>query len=441
METKRRLKAVKRSDRTVAEINRAFAHQKAGDLKAAASIYETILRVNPHNFTALNLFGVLCLQERNYKKAVELLSRATAINATFEQTEIHLATALKGAAQYTEALETVSKVISAHPENVDALICLGNIFQEIRRYKDAIAAFSKALTLGGARVEVLNNLGNTFAAINDATNAQECYEIALLNEPSNTRIIFNLGNLKKQTFDFINAIAQYDKLVMIDPTYRYGIGSLIHCKMYCVDWMNYDALCNSVQKQLKESNPTIQPFQALPIFNDPESQLLIAKLFASQRASHHGNRHKSTSRAPGRIRLGYFSADFHNHATAYLMAQLFEKHDKDKFELYAFSFGPNCLDEMRARISTAFDHFFDVRSFSDQEIADLSRTNDIDIAIDLKGYTQDSRPGIFNYRCAPIQINYLGFPGTMGSDVIDYIIADEVIIPPEDQFFYTEKVI
>jgi predicted O-linked N-acetylglucosamine transferase (SPINDLY family) len=141
-----------------------------------------------------------------------------------------------------------------------------------------------------------------------------------------------------------------------------------------------------------------------------------------------------------KIRLGYYSADFYNHATCMLMAELFEKHDKSKFELFAFSFGPDIKDPMRARVEAAFDQFIDVSTMSDKEIAEFSRMLGIDIAIDLKGSTKDHRFGIFSYRAAPVQVSYLGYPGTMGAEYIDYLIADKTLIPEESQKFYTEKI-
>jgi predicted O-linked N-acetylglucosamine transferase (SPINDLY family) len=142
-----------------------------------------------------------------------------------------------------------------------------------------------------------------------------------------------------------------------------------------------------------------------------------------------------------KIRLGYFSADFHNHATTYLMAELVEKHDRNKFEVLAFSFGPDHKDEMRQRMSFAFDRFIDVESRSDIEIAQLSRSLGIDLAFDLKGYTRDSRPGIFAARAAPVQVSYLGYPGTTGSAFMDYLVADSTLIPESSRWFYSEKII
>src|SRR5262249_39339191 len=142
-----------------------------------------------------------------------------------------------------------------------------------------------------------------------------------------------------------------------------------------------------------------------------------------------------------RIKIAYLSADFHRHATAYLMAELFERHDRARFELIGVSFGPDDRSDMRARLVSAFDRFVDVRAKSDAEVARLLSELKVDIAVDLKGYTQDCRPRILAHRPVPIQVNYLGFPGTMGADFIDYVIADEVVLPFDQQPFYSERIV
>jgi predicted O-linked N-acetylglucosamine transferase (SPINDLY family) len=139
--------------------------------------------------------------------------------------------------------------------------------------------------------------------------------------------------------------------------------------------------------------------------------------------------------------LAYLSADFHDHPTAYLMAELFERHDRNKFEILGISSGPDRRSEMRSRLIAAFDRFVDVRRVSDLEAARLLRDAEVDIAIDLKGFTQNCRPNILAHRPAPIQVNYLGYPGTLGAEYIDYILADEFVIPGDHQIHYSEKVV
>ncbi len=184
------------------------------------------------------------------------------------------------------------------------------------------------------------------------------------------------------------------------------------------------------------------PFPLLALVDNPALHKQASRIYSLSK--HPENNLKVDFKAPKlgeKIKVGYYSADFHAHATAFLMAELFEEHNKDKFEIYGFSFGPDLKDHMRERVSSSFSKFYDVRDMSDEAIANLSRELGIDIAIDLKGYTTDARPDIFALKCAPIQVNYLGYPGTMGVSYYDYVIADKIVIPPQNQSDYTEKVV
>jgi predicted O-linked N-acetylglucosamine transferase (SPINDLY family) len=228
----------------------------------------------------------------------------------------------------------------------------------------------------------------------------------------------------------------------IRPDFEFITGTLQHVKMLICNWKNLDNQKNLLLKSINANEKVARPFPILALLDTPTTQRACAELFIKANYPQNntlGSIPKITK--INKIRLGYFSADFHNHATAYLMTNFFELHDKNQFEIYAFSFGFSQEDEMRARLKNAFDEFIDVSHQSDQVVAKLSRELGIDIAIDLKGFTRDSRAGIFSYRAAPIQVNYLGYPGTMGVDYIDYIIGDRTLIPAKSQEFYSEKVI
>lgn len=195
-------------------------------------------------------------------------------------------------------------------------------------------------------------------------------------------------------------------------------------------------------KGVQEAKPVTQPFELLSLTDSPELHRRASQIYADRRFKKQDALGPIVKRVPdGKIRIGYYSADFHNHATAYLITELFEKRDTSRFQLFGFSFGPETKDEMRRRLTAAFDQFIDVREMSDRDVAKLSRELGIDIAVDLKGYTTDARTGIFAERAAPIQVNYLGYPSTMGVDYIDYIIADKTIIPVEQQANYSEEVV
>jgi predicted O-linked N-acetylglucosamine transferase (SPINDLY family) len=214
--------------------------------------------------------------------------------------------------------------------------------------------------------------------------------------------------------------------------------------MKICDWADLDGRCQTLGGLLT-ANRASSPFAVLGLFDDPLLQQQCAELHAKSKFNFNNERRlitKEVRRDPkNKIRVGYFSADFHDHATMYLMAELFDYHDRGKFEVFGFSFGPKKDDAMRNRAQKRLDSFFDVANLSDQHVAALARAQQIDIAVDLKGYTQDSRPAIFGHGAAPIQINYLGFPGTMGTSAIDYLIADRVLIPDNLKSAYSEKII
>jgi predicted O-linked N-acetylglucosamine transferase (SPINDLY family) len=238
------------------------------------------------------------------------------------------------------------------------------------------------------------------------------------------------------------AIAHYDKALSLKPDLDWVYGDLVHTRMKICNWSGWADSLEIISKKVMANEKVAQPFLLLALNDDAllhkkSSETYIQSKHPFSAALGPVLKHSRNQK----IRVGYFSADFKNHPVANLVAELFELHDKSQFELFGFSFDSVANDEMRQRLEKSFDQFIEVDYKSDMEVAQLSRDLHIDIAIDLSGFTQDSRAGIFSYRAAPIQINYLGYPGTMGADYIDYIIADRILIPPELQSCYSEKVV
>jgi predicted O-linked N-acetylglucosamine transferase (SPINDLY family) len=208
------------------------------------------------------------------------------------------------------------------------------------------------------------------------------------------------------------------------------------------DWNGLPLLINEIEKSIDRENTISNPFAPITYLKNQYQLTKIAKDWVSLKCPESNFFPPfNQSIKSNRIKIGYFSADFYDHATAILMAGFIEHHDRSKFEIYGFSFGPSGADDLSKRIRSSFDHFIDVNQLSDRAITAYSRDLGIDIAIDLKGFTQNSRAGIFAERAAPIQINYLGFPGSMGAPYMDYIIADNYIIPKEFECNYTERVL
>ena len=260
--------------------------------------------------------------------------------------------------------------------------------------------------------------------------------------PNYAEAFHNSGIIFQKLKNIIESLKNFERALELKADYDYLLGNVLHNQALLCDWRNYFEKKSRIENRVSDRMKVIPPFPFVSISNKSFLQLKSSQLYIETKhpsVSVLGEIQKRVVK--DRIRIGYYSADFHNHATAYLMAEFFELHDKNKFELYAFSFGPDQQDEMRGRLVKAFDRFIDVRQQSDQTVAKLSRELEIDIAVDLKGFTSDSRTGIFAYRAAPIQVNYLGYPGTMGASYIDYIIADKVLIPQDFQPYYSEKVV
>jgi protein O-GlcNAc transferase len=207
------------------------------------------------------------------------------------------------------------------------------------------------------------------------------------------------------------------------------------------EWKETDPHIGCLIGKVKQQRKATRPFALLALTDSLTIQRQAAQILVDARYPEAPSRPPLKRHAGNRIRIGYYSADYQDHATAYLMAELFERHDRGRFELVGISYGPDNRDEMRIRLSAAFDHFVDVRTKADSEVAALSRDLGIDIAVDLKGFTEEARTGIFSRRAAPIQVNYLGYPGTMGAPYIDYIVADPILIPPENRQHYAEKIV
>ena len=312
---------------------------------------------------------------------------------------------------------------------------------DLKRYDEAFAAYDKALALKPDLAEAWLGRGNVFYDLKRYDEAFAAYDKALALKPDLAEAWLGRGNVFIELKRYDEAFAAYDKAFSLKPELVGAEGSRLHAKMHLCDWSNFDAECNHLIASVRDGKSSAPPFTFLAIPSSPDDQLQCAKLWVAEkyppsqkpiwRDEHY--RHD-------RIRVAYVSADFRQHAISYLMAGMFECHDKSRFEITAISIGPDDGSEMRQRLKGSFEHFIDAKALSDAEIASRIRETEIDILIDLQGFTQGARTNVFASRPAPIQVNYLGYPGTMGASYIDYIIADQTVIPDECRKFYSEKI-
>jgi len=415
-------------------------HQK-GKLDEAEIIYQSILKTDPRHFDALHLLGVLATQRNQYGKAIDQITAAIAINAQNARAYYNLGFAYQESNQFEFAILNYEKAINLDPNYYVAHSNKAATLKELNRLEDALDSYNTAIELSPTLADAHSNCAVVLQELNRLPEAVQRCNLAIDLNPNLALGYYNRGIVLNDLKDFENASNDFKAAIEIKPDYAFVFGLMLHTRMKICDWQDYDRNVNELFSQIMSGQKATSCFPVIGLTDSLQLQHQAALTYTANMfppddsLGEIPNRHRS-----GKIKLGYYSADLHNHATAYLMAELFERHDKNKFELFAFSFGPDTQDEMRARLLLAFDHFIDVRQQSDKSVAQLSRELGIDIAVDLKGYTTGARPRIFSYRAAPIQVSYLGYPGTLGASYIDYLIADPTLIPPESQAYYSEKI-
>jgi predicted O-linked N-acetylglucosamine transferase (SPINDLY family) len=387
-------------------VSKAVETHKKGDLLNAKELYLQILEIDNLNYNAIHMLGVIASQEKKFNLSIELLQKAVSIKPDDPRAFYNLGLAAYELGKLNLAEKYYLKSLELKNESKELYSNLASTYKQLRNLDVAIKYYQKAIGIDRHRKEDLSNLAFCYTDVNDHERAIKAYKAAL----------------------------------KIDPKLSWIAGYSLYSQLKICEWSRYHQEIDSMRNRVLQDEQTAPNFIVSTMIDELNLQLKASQIWVGTPAGDPTLGPLKVQPPKAKIRLGYYSADFYNHATCMLMAELFEKHDKSKFELFAFSFGPDIKDPMRARVEAAFDQFIDVTTMSDKEIAEFSRMLDIDIAIDLKGSTKDHRFGIFSYRAAPVQVSYLGYPGTMGAEYIDYLIADKTLIPEESQKFYTEKI-
>jgi len=374
--------------------------------------------------------------------ALDSYERALQCRPDFADALSNRGNALQAFGRQDEALYSYDRALALELDFAEAHYNRGNVLQALGRLDDAVASYDRALTQKPDYAAASNNRGSALQKLRRLDAALAAYDRALLLDPDYAAAWNNRGNALQELKRPEEALASYARALALDPGRDYCYGAWLHTKMKVCDWSGLAGDVAQLDARIANDERATMPFPVLALIDSLPLQRRAAEIWV--RDGYPGipvlppiaRRERR-----GKIRIGYYSADFFNHATAHLIAELFEQHDRDRFLVHAFSFGPDSDDELRTRIRAASDRFIDVRRATDREIALRSREEEIDIAIDLKGLTQDNRLGIFALRAAPIQVGYLGYPGTSGAGYIDYLIADRTVIPEASRQHYSEKIV
>jgi predicted O-linked N-acetylglucosamine transferase (SPINDLY family) len=444
-------------------------------LDEAQQFYSQAAALDPADFRAWYLSGIVALQQGLPQRALEYLEHAVRINPMSAESHTERGNALARLSRHEQAIASYDKAIDFAASQPAAHYNRGSALQILKRHEDAIASFDRAISLKPDHVAAINkragclydlrryaeaavgyqrvielkhdhadahnNRGNALYRLNQIEAAVLSYDAAIALDSGFAGAFYNRGKILNECRQYAAALDDYEKALALNDDAKPLPGMRLQVKLQICDWRGMDADIARLQTGIETGQSTPSPFTVLAVSGSAALQKQAAENWVREEYPPDFTLPAVAAPAGQRIRIGYFSADFHNHATMQLMAGLFELHDRSKFEVTAFSFGQDSQDDVRTRLKRACENFVEVGARSDEDVARLARDLKIDIAIDLKGFTKDCRPGIFAARCAPLQVSFLGYPGTMGAPYMDYLVADFTVIPRASRRHYSEKII
>src|SRR6266496_1014584 len=422
-------------------INAANTANARGEFSASVDWCNQALHLAPDLPEAWYNLGIALRGLGNRSEAIAALERARTrtLNSADAQNNIGLQLIELGA--LAEAERCLNRALILAPHYAFAHSNMGKLRVKQQRFDDAESSFRKALQLQPDLAAAYVNLGGALNSKRNFLAAEAACRKATEFDPQLPDAWRNRANALAGLKHYGAAADCCERCLELDPNAKFIRGAMLHNRMKICDWASFERDLDRLLRSIGRGEKASYPFPVLGLAADPAIQRKAAEIYAADEFPPNpdlgpiAKRHRHD-----KIRVGYYSADFRNHVVSILMAEVFELHDKDRFELFGFAFGQESQDEMRQRVSAAFGTLIDVRNKSDREIAELSRELEIDIAIDLGGFTENCRMGIFSLRAAPIQVSYIGYLGTLGTPCIDYLIADKTIIPEEHRLHYSEKI-
>lgn len=411
-----------------------------GKYTESASSYSQCLELDPINTEGL-FYKANSLQKlSNFSEAITYYSKTIELDNQYTSAYVNRGIAFNAIKKYEYALNDFDIALKLNPNLSVAYCNKGVTYNEMRNYEVAIDNFNKAIDLDKSFSEAFLNRGNSFYGLKNLEIAIDNYNIAIELNHKYALAYSNKANALQELRRFKEASENFKISFSLNPGLEFVYGKYINSKLMNCDWSSFKEDIDNLLKY-SLSHQSITPFDALSILDDPQFHRKISENYINLKFKNHIIPKVKKNDPHEKIKIAYYSADFKEHPVSYLTSEIFELHDRDKFEIFGFSLSKVKNSQIRDRIINSFDHFFEVCDSSDLEVALLSQKLKIDIAIDLGGHTIDNRIGIFANRAALIQISYIGYLGTMGAKFIDYIASDHVITPTNLRNFYTEKII
>jgi len=428
--------------------NMGAIHERQGRSDEAMDCYQRALAFDPRHVATLNNLGNLLAAQGRRDEALRRLQQALDINPRHVDTCINLGNLYVELGREGEARKLYEQALAVDASGFEAHFNLGRLLRLQGDRAAAIAHLQRALAAGAPRSRTLGELGGAHRDAGDLEQAATYYREALATDPDSVAVRYNLGETLKIAGRLEEAAAAYEQVLAREENHAPALAALAHVCQHLCRWDGIEALWGRLRGALAgPADGRISPFTSLSMPVTPAEQLACARRWAeaelgpvtaTRDAAGFGFAGRPSN---ARLRVGYVSADFRRHALAYLTAELFELHDRERFEVFAYSCGPDDGSAIRSRIERGCEHFVDVEGETHALTAQRIYRDRIDVLVDLDGWTQGARTRTFALRPAPVQVSWLGYPGTSGAECIDYLIADSFVIPPESDCHYSERVV
>ena len=423
-------------------INQAITAHQEGRLKEAEQLYQSILENQPTNLVVNNNLGIILHNLGRFDEATASYKKAIELKPDYAEAHHNLGITLQKLKRLDEATASYKKAIKLKPNYAEAYNNLGIILQKLNKFDEAETSIRKAIELKANFAEAHNILGITLFQLDRFDEAEASYKKAIELKTDYAEAYHNLGNILSSSGNKEASLINHQRAYDLKPDIDFLLGSLIRIKMQLCIWDDLPHDLDLLTKKVNNKEKVVTPFSLLSLIDEPTIHRKAAEINSNNFFSKSDifpkilpyHNHK-------KIKLGYFSPDFRNHPISSLTAELYEIHDRSKFEIHAFSFGPNTKDELNIRVKAGVDYFHDVQMMSNHDVVKLARSLEIDIAIDLAGFTGQARQSIFAMSAAAIQVNYLGYAGTMCANYMNYVIVDRIVVPENQKKNYLEKIV
>ncbi|MCS6810596.1 MAG: tetratricopeptide repeat protein [Tepidimonas sp.] len=433
-----------RPDAPWAQLNRGIVLLDLQRTQEAQAALDALTQAHPNYAQAWHQRGNALAALGRLEEAKTSYDRAVKLSPNYADVWVDVALLYKTQGRAQDALECLDRALILNPELPEAYVNRGNLLRHLHRWKEALENYDRAVSLAPMQPAARFNRVPLLLAMGQKRQALDDLDFVIQKQPELAEAYVMRAGLLTEAGLYLEALDDFHRAVEIkgDAGSNLWLPEILYLKASVADWRQWDRDVSRLILSGVEFSGVSSIFPLLALVDDPALHQVVCARVIAKVLPGIADLGPIAVRPPReRIRVGYFSADFHQHATMVLMAELFELHDRERFEWYAFSFGPQTGDALQKRAQAAFDRFIEVRDMSSLDIARLARELEIDIAVDLKGFTQDARTAIFACRAAPIQVNYLGYPGTMAAEYYDYIVADHVVIPDASRRYYSEKVV